>query len=283
MKLSTAVLAAFLVVADAVEISSPRENDVWSLSEKHTIKWETVDTDSPTGQIQLVNQVNYPPSTVNLTDFISLSDGQYVVSNLSGLATGGYQIQIYNGGILAQSSHFNLSGHVAVASTSGTSTTVSGATSAQTDQSAASASASTQSSGGGGGGPSKNKILLGVAIPLVVIGMSALLWFLLKSEKGSSRAGSLRRGFASRASHRRPSSATPSQMSERAPTFRSNWSAVSDPVPPYEPNPFEDGSTSNLMSGTQTPVSEDPFSDLQESGSIHGQAHLPEPESKTPV
>ncbi|ODN98061.1 hypothetical protein I350_07703 [Cryptococcus amylolentus CBS 6273] len=143
---STTVLAtllATLAVSNALQVTSPTEDDVWSSSGSQTISWDSVSTDPDTFVIELVESGGQ--NGVTIVKNQTSSDGSVTVSYPDGdWPTGtAFQVNLLSAksAILAQSDQFNIT-----ESDSSSSSSSSESSSSSSSSSASSSSSSASSS-----------------------------------------------------------------------------------------------------------------------------------------
>ncbi|ODO08456.1 hypothetical protein L198_00186 [Cryptococcus wingfieldii CBS 7118] len=140
-----ATLLATLAVSNALQVTSPTEDDVWSSSGSQTISWDSVSTDPDTFVIELVESGGQNGVTIvrNQTSSensvtVSYPDGDWPTGTA-------FQINLLSArsAILAQSDQFNITES---ASSSSSSSSESSSSSSSSSASSSSSSASSSSS-----------------------------------------------------------------------------------------------------------------------------------------
>ncbi|KAJ5467264.1 hypothetical protein N7475_005016 [Penicillium sp. IBT 31633x] len=124
MRMNIISLVAIAATAAGLVVTSPRIGERIDPDQPLTIKWQAVETDPDTFNIELVNQNVYPPTTEVVASDVDSSAGSYTVNakSLTGVDTGkGYQINFLSptNGILAQSQQFRVTEPGALSSSSG--------------------------------------------------------------------------------------------------------------------------------------------------------------------
>ncbi|TYJ51887.1 hypothetical protein B9479_007510 [Cryptococcus floricola] len=136
-----ATLLATLAVSNALQVTSPTEDDVWSSSGSQTISWDAVSTDPDTFVIELVESGGQ--NGVTIVKNQTSSDNSVTVSYPDGdWPTGtAFQINLLSAksAILAQSDQFNITES---ASSSSSSSSESSSSSSSSSASSSSSSAS---------------------------------------------------------------------------------------------------------------------------------------------
>ncbi|WVQ77775.1 hypothetical protein IAR50_007465 [Cryptococcus sp. DSM 104548] len=127
-----ASLLATLAVSNALQVTSPSEDSVWSSGDSQTIEWDAVSTDPTSFEIQLVYSGGQNGVTIVANQ--SSSDGSATVTYPDGNWPTGTAFQINllsaKSAILAQSSQFNITDSSSSSSSSAASSTSSGSSAA---------------------------------------------------------------------------------------------------------------------------------------------------------
>lgn len=115
MKTASLVAVVFAAcAATALQITDPKENDQWDLSQTNTIKWTAVETDTAELDLYLVDKSTTPETRLPIAEGVKTADKQFALTNFVVARTGDrYTVKAFSraqrdSGQLSESGTFNV-------------------------------------------------------------------------------------------------------------------------------------------------------------------------------